>query len=138
MLHAVRHADFLERVVHALLALTALHAAIRERQLHILVDGEIADQVERLEDESDLPIANPRSFGRTQLSNRLAIEQIRAIRWRVEQPEDGEQRGLPASRRAGDREIATALHFEMNSRERVRLDLVGIVDLRDPIETQQR
>src|SRR5450432_4246999 len=100
----MRHADLLERVVHALLALTALHAAIRERQLHVLVHGEIANQVERLEDESDLPNANPRSFGRTQLSNRLAIEQICSIGWRIQQPENGEQRGLPASRRARSEE----------------------------------
>ena len=34
------------------------HAAIGERQLDVLVDGQIADQVERLEDEADLPVAN--------------------------------------------------------------------------------
>ena len=41
-------------------------AAIRERQLHVLVHGEVADQVERLEDEPDLPIPNARALGRRQ------------------------------------------------------------------------
>jgi putative ABC transport system ATP-binding protein len=48
----------LERVGHPLLALRRRHASIGERQLDILVHRQIADQVERLEDEADLPISN--------------------------------------------------------------------------------
>src|ERR1043166_3940772 len=51
VLGAVRHADLLERRHHALLALGRLHAAVGERQLHVLVDVEVANQVEALEDE---------------------------------------------------------------------------------------
>ena len=112
--------------------------AIRERQLDVLVDGEIADQVERLKDESDLPVANARALGRAQLAHRLAIEQVGAVCWRVQQAEDGKERRLATPRRAGDREVAAALHFEMDAGERVRLDLVRVVDLRDPVEAQQR
>src|SRR5687768_18545620 len=54
VLGAVRHADLLERSHHPVLALGRLHAAVGERQLDVLVDVEIADQIEALEDEPDL------------------------------------------------------------------------------------
>ena len=60
VLHAVRHADALQRLLHAPLALRRRHAAIRQRQFHVLVHREIADQVERLEDKADLAVADAR------------------------------------------------------------------------------
>jgi len=39
-----------------------LVAAIGERQLHVFVHSEVADQVERLKDESNLTIANARAL----------------------------------------------------------------------------
>jgi len=41
----MRHADALERRFHALLALGRLHPAVGERQLDVLEDGEIANQL---------------------------------------------------------------------------------------------
>ena len=64
VLRAVRHADALERRIDALLALRGLHAAVGERQLDVLIHGEIADQVEALEDEADLAVADARALGR--------------------------------------------------------------------------
>ena len=46
-----------------LLALGLPHAAIGERQLDVLVDGEVADQVEALEDETDLAVSHARAVG---------------------------------------------------------------------------
>src|SRR6185295_1046057 len=56
VLGAVRHADPLQRRFDALLALRRLHAAIRERQLDVLEYRQVANQVEALEDESDLAV----------------------------------------------------------------------------------
>ena len=61
MLRAMRHADALERRLDALLALGRAHAAVGERQLDVLEDGEIADQVEALKDEPDLAVAHARA-----------------------------------------------------------------------------
>src|SRR5262245_19647652 len=58
VLHAVAHPHALERIGHALLTLGSRHAAVRERKLDVFVDRQIANQVERLEDESDLAIAD--------------------------------------------------------------------------------
>ena len=75
VLHAVRHADPLERLLHALLALLGGHAAVGERQLDVLVHREVADQVERLEDEADLPVADARPLGEGEVGHLLAVEQ---------------------------------------------------------------
>src|SRR6185369_7277093 len=69
VLHAVAHAHALECVGDALLALGRRHAAIGERQLDVLVDREIADEVERLEDEADLAIPNAGALRRRELGN---------------------------------------------------------------------
>ncbi len=60
VLDAMRHADPLQRFMHFLLALRRSHAAIRQRQLHILIHIQIADQIESLEDEANLAIADAR------------------------------------------------------------------------------
>src|SRR5437588_7840660 len=49
--HAMRHSYLLQRFMNSLFALGGTHLAIGERQLDVLVDGEIADEVEALEDE---------------------------------------------------------------------------------------
>src|SRR5713101_785262 len=59
---AMGHADALERALHLLLALARAGAAIGERELHVFVHGEIADQVEGLKDEADLAVANARAL----------------------------------------------------------------------------
>src|SRR6185503_14374264 len=42
VLHAVAHADPLERLLHAVLALVGAHPAIRQRELDVLIDREVA------------------------------------------------------------------------------------------------
>jgi len=59
VLRAVAHADFLERVRDGRLALGGGHAAEGEREFDVLVNREIADQIERLENESDFAITDP-------------------------------------------------------------------------------
>ena len=138
VLRAVRHADLLERRHHALLALGRLHAAIGERQLDVLVDGQVADQVEALEDEPDLAVADARPLGERQVGDRLAVEHVVAVGRRVEQAENRQQRGLAAARRPGDGDVLAALDLEVDPGERVGLDLVGEEDLRDAVEVNQR
>ena len=138
VLGAMRHADLLERRHHALLALGRLHAAIGERQLDVLVDGEVANQVEALEDEPDLAVAHARALGERQVGDRLAVQDVLALGRRVEQAEDRQQRRLAAARRPGDRDVLAALDLEVDPGERVRLDFVGEEDLRDAVEVDQR
>src|SRR5919197_3996166 len=67
VLHPVAHADALERILDALLPLTRRHPTVRQGQLDVLVDREVADEVKGLEDEADLPVADARSLRSRQL-----------------------------------------------------------------------
>src|SRR5205085_853061 len=88
MLGAMAHADALQRFEHKTFALARGHAAIRQRELDILVNSEVADQVKALENESDLAVANTRAFRERQVRDFRSLERIAAARWRVVQPED--------------------------------------------------
>jgi hypothetical protein len=92
---AVRDADARQRPHHLVAALLRRDPAIDQGQLDVLVDREIADQVERLEDEADLLVAQARHLRRREPRGRGAAQRVRAARRRVEQAEDGEQRGFP-------------------------------------------
>ena len=116
VLHAVRHADLLQRLLHALLALRGAHAAIGQRQLDVLVDRQVADQVEGLEDEADLAVADARALGRLELLDRPAVERVAALGRRVQQAQDREQRGLAAARGPGDRDVLASLDLQMHAR----------------------
>jgi hypothetical protein len=101
VLRAVRHANSLERRLHPLLPLRRRHPPIGQRQLHVLVDREVADQVERLEDEADLTVPDPRPLRRAQVGHVLVVQIIRAGAGRIQQPQQREQRGLAAAGRTG-------------------------------------
>ena len=76
VLHAVRHADALEHFLHALFALGRRHAAIGQRQLDVFIHREVADQVERLEDEADFAIADARAIGERKIRDRLPVDPV--------------------------------------------------------------
>src|SRR5204862_1128045 len=127
-----------ERIGDALFPLRRGHPAIRERQLDVLVDGEIADHVERLKDESDLPVSNPRALRRCQLSDWLGRQCVLAVGRRIQQSENREQRRLSAAGWTGDGDVLTGLHLEVNVLKGVGLYLIGVKHLLDPRQSDQR
>src|SRR4051812_43685642 len=58
MFGPMAHAYALQGFGHELFSLGRGHAAIGEWQLHVFVDGQVANKIETLENESDLPIAD--------------------------------------------------------------------------------
>src|SRR5439155_24994757 len=118
-------------------ALSPRHATVGERQLDVLGDGEVADQIEGLEHEADTAVADARPLRRCQVGHRLVLEQVAPVARRVEQAEDGEERRLAAPRRAVDRDVLALADLEVHVRERVRLDLVGEEDLADTRELNE-
>jgi hypothetical protein len=85
---AMRHADSFECFGGAFLSISRAHAAIRQRQFNVFVNGEIADEVEALKDETDFAVADAGAFRQRQIGDRLAAEQVAALRRRVEQAEN--------------------------------------------------
>src|SRR5205807_6285819 len=78
MLGPMPHADTLQRFRHSFLSVTGAHAAISQRQLHIFIDGKVANQIEALEDEADLAIANARALGQRKVLHRVFIKDVLA------------------------------------------------------------
>src|SRR5438067_8004696 len=135
---AVAHADAVEGVLDALLAIGRRHSPVRERELDVLEDGQVADQVEALEDEADVAVADVRAVGRRQVLHRLGIEQVLTAGGRVEQAEDGQQGCLPRPGGADDREPLVLAHRKVDVGEGVRLHFVGEEDLLDVLHLDQR
>ena len=127
----------LQRVADPLPALGRGHAAVGERQFDVLVDREIADQIEGLEDESDLPVPDPGPLRRGQTFHRMPRQGVGPGARRIEEPEDREQGRLPAARRPGDGDVLALVDGEVDVGERVGLQLVGVEDLLDAIEPDE-
>jgi hypothetical protein len=102
MLRSVTHPHSFQCLVSSLAALPAAHAAIRQWQLHILVDGQISNQVEALEDETNLSIADPGALGERQVRYGPAIQVVAAFRGSVEKTKNRKQRRFTAARWSGN------------------------------------
>src|SRR5258706_5389242 len=135
---AMRHADPLQRLVHPLAPLLGLHAAVSERQLDVLEHRQVADQVERLEDEPDLQIADAGPIRERQVGDLLAVQPVLPLARGVEQPEQRQEGRLAAAGGAGDRDVLPLLDLEMDARQGVRLHLVGVENLGHSLELDHR
>ena len=111
---------------------------VGERQLDVFVNREIADQIEALEDEADLLVADARPLGEIQVLRRVAVQRIAAAGGRIEQPDDRQQRRFAAARRAGDGDVFALVDLHMDAGQRMRLNLVGVEDLRKALNFDQR
>jgi hypothetical protein len=138
VLHAVRHTDPLESLLHAVLALFGGHAPVGEGQLDVLVDRQVADQVERLEDEADLAVADAGPLGEREVGHLLLVQHVLAVAGRIEQAQDRQQRGLAAAGGAGDRDVLTVADLHVDPRQCVGFDLVRQENLGDSVKADQR
>src|SRR5206468_5886393 len=80
MFGTVGHANFLERFGNSGFSLHCPHAAIGQRQFHILEDRQVSNQVEALEYEFYFAVPDPGTFGKFEVVDRLPIEPIVPIR----------------------------------------------------------
>ena len=138
VLHPVRHPDPLQCRLHPLPALAPPHPPVRQGQLHVLVDRQVPDQVERLEHEPDRLVADLGPLPRAQVLHRLPVQEVLPPRRRVEQPQDRQERRLPAPRRARDGDELTALDVEVDPAQGVGLHLVGVEHLLELVQMDQR
>jgi hypothetical protein len=135
---AMRHADPLERLRHAPPPVPGTEAAIGERQLDVLADAEIADQVEALKDEPDFTVADARPLGGRELRDLPAVQPIRSGRRRVEQAENRQQRRLAAAGRPLDRNVFAARDLQGDVGQRVGVDFVRRKHLGDSPQLDDR
>src|SRR3569623_3397518 len=102
MLEPRRQPDALQRILDALLALAARAAAIAQRHIDVVEQVEVGNQVEALEDEADLLVAQPRARLVAELRDVDAVELVLAARRFLEQAGDVEKRRLAGARWPGD------------------------------------
>src|ERR1051326_1882660 len=91
MLCAVTHADAFQGFRHPFLSFAGIHPAIGERQLNVLINGQVANQIETLKDESNFAIANARALRQRKVLDRLLVEYVFAVSRRIEQTENRQQ-----------------------------------------------
>ena len=137
MPRAVPHADLLERLLNPLFAFRPAHAAIGEREFDVFEDRQVADEIEALEDEADLAIADAGALGEAEVGHRLAVERVTPCGGRIKQTEDGQQRGLAAARRPGNTDEFAPADFQRDFGQGVSFDFIGQEDLLDGIEVDE-
>src|SRR5882724_1603590 len=118
-------------------ALLRRKTAVQQRDLDVVDDGEIADQVELLENEThpfiadagELPVAVP-----VAAADPLAVELDLALARLVEQTDQVEERALAASRGTHDRDQLAFFDHEVDVVERHGLDALRTVQLADLLQ----
>ncbi len=128
--HARRKADALQRLADALPALGGRHLAVAQRHVDVVVDVEIGNQVEGLEDEADLAVADARAAVVAELADILAVELVAAAGRRFEQAGDVEEGRLARTRRPGDGDELALADVDGEIAQGVGLDDLGAERLR--------
>src|SRR5262245_59197423 len=118
------HSYFFQGLVDTLAPLDSPHPSVGQRQFHIFIDAQVANQVETLKNETDPTVADARPFGGLEIFNRFFVESVASFAGGIQQPENGKQSGFPAARRSGDRNILAIFYLEVNTREGVGFDLI--------------
>jgi len=111
-----------------LLALGSTDFHVLERQLDVLIDVQLVDEVEALEYEADIALAKLGALAFFQLSHLLTEQLVGAARGVVQEAEDVEQRGFAAARRPHHGHELAALNFERDAVQREGLDFFRAED----------
>src|SRR3546814_9892903 len=99
--------------------------------LHVAVveQVQVRDQVEALEDEADLLVAQLAALVVRQALDVLAVEREFAAGEGLQQPGDVEEGGLAGTGRTCDGDEFAFLHVQVERTQRVRLDQFGAVEI---------
>ena len=107
--HARGQPQLGQRLLDALLALGGRHAAVAQRHVDVVEHVQVGDQVEALEDEADLLVAQPRQALVGQPAHVLAVQPVLALVEVVQQARHRQERRLARARRPHDGHELAAL-----------------------------
>ena len=127
-----------QRLHRPLPALGLVHPGVAQRQLDVAPGRHRGQQVELLEDEPDLLVADLGQLGLAHLRDVGAVQLVVPAGRVVQAAEDVHQRRLARPRRPHDRDVVTRLDVQRDTPQRVHLTRVGAVDLRDVLHRQDR
>jgi len=123
-----------ERFLDRLFPFRGRRAAVGQRQLNVFVHGQVANQIEGLEDETNLAVAYARAFRQAELGHGLPIQHVLALSGRIQQAENRKQRGLPAAGGAGNGEILALADVQVDACQSVRFHFVREEDHLHPLK----
>src|SRR5262249_8540064 len=95
-------------------------------------------EMEAVKDEPDLAVRDAGTLRERQIRDEVPVQHVPAVGRRVEQPQNREQRRLAAPGGAGDGDVLAGADLQVDVVERVCLDLVGVEDLLDTVELDER
>src|SRR5690606_37523538 len=138
VVRALREADALE-VAHRFLApLGERHARVDQRLHHVAERGHPRQQIEALEDETDLLVAHVRELTLVQACDVAAVQQVAAGRRRIEAADDVHHGRLAGARRADNDDILVALDRQVDRVDGLDDVLAHHVVLADLLELNDR
>ena len=108
--------------------------AVEQRQLDILHRGGAREQIEALENETDLAVADVGQLVAIESGDVGAVEQVTAARRAVEAAEHVHQGRFARAARAHDGDELAALDLQRNAAHRMHIHLAGAVGLVDVLQ----
>ena len=133
MAHAVAQSHPFEHFLRQTEAFRRSRSAVEQRKLHIVDHIQRADQMERLEDKPQRPVAElcqpAVAHGR---GDHIPVQLQRSARRSIQQADDIQQRRLAAARRPHHAEKFSLFHFQVHILQSLGFNLIHPVDLIDP------
>ena len=131
MIGPVREADDLEAVERPLahLARRVALLAVHHGQFRVFQRGGTGEQVEALEYEADLLVADVGELVAVELGDVDPVEQVATARRTVEAAEQVHERGLAGAARAHERHEFAAVNLDRDAAHGMHGNLAGVVDL---------
>src|SRR5690606_31891847 len=128
--HLLVEPDLLDDLPYASIPFLLRHPALEKQgEFDVLVNVEYGDQIEALEDESELVQAQPGEAGVVELGGCLPVDADHARGGDVDAADEVEKGGLPRARRGGDRRELSFAEGEGDSIESPDLELAEWVFL---------
>jgi hypothetical protein len=131
VLHARAEPDQVQGLLDGGSALAAPQPPVPQRDVHVVEDVQIGDQVERLKDEPDLRVADPAHLDVAQAAHVNAVQVIPALLEGIQEPRDVQEGGLAGSRGSHDGDELAAVDLDRELAQGMGLDVLGPIDLRD-------
>ncbi len=104
-------------------------AVVDEGQLDVVERGGAGEEVEGLEDEADLLVADAGEFVVVELGDVVAVEPVAALRGGVEAADEVHQRGFAGAGGAHDGDVLVVADAEVDAAESVDLLVAHLVGL---------
>ncbi len=122
------HVHLLEHGFDALLALGGRHLVVAQWQLDVLEHRELVDEIEALEYEAEVRLAQLRALAPRATRHFLSEQLVAAVAGRIDEPQDMHERRLAAARRPHQRHELPRVHFDAHAIERGGFHFLRAID----------